>query len=173
MSPALHLARPISRFLRWLPWKFAICVVIAASCIKENYPVSHFPMYDSFERSTFYLYVAGADGSPIALQTLTGTDITEIKMMMTYRFKGEKARQTKAAAEAKKKGEKLRVMKVDEFPLELKQRFGREILDWLVQHHPALPGKCGGALKLMWVDLFVKDDGKLERKVTELTEVRP
>jgi hypothetical protein len=40
--------------------------------IRDNYPFSHYPMYASFSDHTFYVYVAGKNDKPLALQKVTG-----------------------------------------------------------------------------------------------------
>ena len=48
-------------------------VLVACWIIRDNYPFSHFPMYDKFPDHTYYIFVKNGDDEPIAFQKTTGT----------------------------------------------------------------------------------------------------
>lgn len=64
---------------RGMPAKVCAALVIISLLARENYPLSHYPMYDRFTDHTFYVYVADGDGEPLPVQTLTGKRTSRIK----------------------------------------------------------------------------------------------
>jgi hypothetical protein len=42
-----------------------LVMVLLCLSLRENYPFSNFPMYSSFSRRTYYLYLADAKGQPL------------------------------------------------------------------------------------------------------------
>jgi hypothetical protein len=52
-----------STFCRW-----PVFLVISALCLAfgENYPFSNFPMYSSFAKNSYFIYLADAAGRPLA-----------------------------------------------------------------------------------------------------------
>ncbi len=45
---------------KWLLIMTLLCLVL-----RENYPFSHFPMFSSFSRKTYFLHLADAHGAPL------------------------------------------------------------------------------------------------------------
>ncbi|MEM9480387.1 MAG: hypothetical protein AAGA58_12110 [Verrucomicrobiota bacterium] len=68
----------IKALLRFPLWAF---FVVGALCLllKENYPFSHFPMYDQFPDHTFYVYLADGTGEPLAFKSFTGYGVSKFK----------------------------------------------------------------------------------------------
>ena len=66
-------------FDRGMPAKVCATLVIFSLIARENYPLSHYPMYDRFTDHTFYVYVADGNGEPLPVQTVTGTRTSRIK----------------------------------------------------------------------------------------------
>jgi hypothetical protein len=55
--------------LSWLQatrCKWLLVVLLLCLVLQENYPFSHFPMYSSFASHTYLIYLADAEGQPIA-----------------------------------------------------------------------------------------------------------
>ncbi len=66
-------------FLKRFPLKTFCLVLILCSLVKDNYPFSHFPMYDEFPDHTFYVFVKDGRGQPIALEEVTGKRTANFK----------------------------------------------------------------------------------------------
>ncbi len=66
---------PLLRFPLW------VFFIVGALCLvlKENYPFSHFPMYDQFPDHTFYVYIADAKGEPLPFRNFTGYGVSKLK----------------------------------------------------------------------------------------------
>ncbi len=59
-----------------------LAVFIAVSLIlKENYPLSHYPMYSGIVKKTHYFYVADGDDNPIPTRENFGKSASAIKKM--------------------------------------------------------------------------------------------
>jgi hypothetical protein len=76
---AISAAFALLFFDRGWPIKFCTALVIISLAARENYPLSHYPMYDRFTDHTFYVYIADKDGEPIPVQSLTGIRTSRIK----------------------------------------------------------------------------------------------
>ena len=53
------------RILRRVPLKVALLVTVVCLAVKEEFPFSHFPMYQSFSDYSFNVYIADRDGNPL------------------------------------------------------------------------------------------------------------
>ncbi len=62
-----------------LPLRTFCVVLLLCGVVKDNFPFSHFPMYDSFPDHTFYIYVVDGKGEPVPLETVTGTRTANFK----------------------------------------------------------------------------------------------
>ena len=67
----LFISAALLFFDRGLPVKACVALLIANMALRDNYPFSHYPMYASFSDHTYYVYVAGKDDKPLALQRVT------------------------------------------------------------------------------------------------------
>lgn len=67
----LFISAALLFFDRGLPVKACVALLIANMALRDNYPFSHYPMYASFSDHTYYVYVAGKDDKPLALQKVT------------------------------------------------------------------------------------------------------
>ena len=54
----------VRAFLRH-PASLVVWFTLASVVIREQYPISHFPMYSGFEDRTWFLYFKDADGEPL------------------------------------------------------------------------------------------------------------
>jgi hypothetical protein len=52
-------------WLRRTRCKFLLVMTLLCLVLRENYPFSHFPMYASFSKKSYYLYLADAKGDEI------------------------------------------------------------------------------------------------------------
>ena len=73
------LALVLVFFDRGLPVKVCVALVAVNLIARDNYPFSHFPMYDRFTDHTFYVYVTDRNGDPVALQTTTSIRSSRLK----------------------------------------------------------------------------------------------
>lgn len=71
--------KSLPALLRRLPIKTFIVVLAACWFAKDNYPLSHFPMYDKFPDHTFYIFLKDGNDDPIPLQEITGTRTASFK----------------------------------------------------------------------------------------------
>ena len=77
-------------FLSWLrQTRFRCLLVMTLLCLvlRENYPFSHFPMYSSFSRSTYFLYLADEKGAPLPTKRFGLTSSTLKKIFDSQRRK--------------------------------------------------------------------------------------
>lgn len=65
--------------MRRFPVKTFVVILAACWIAKDNYPFSHFPMYDKFPDHTFYIFLKDGKGEPVPLQTVTGTRTASFK----------------------------------------------------------------------------------------------
>ncbi|MEM7145572.1 MAG: hypothetical protein AAF591_10580 [Verrucomicrobiota bacterium] len=72
-------------FLSWMPLKVMFVLVVLCLLLRENFPFSHFPMYSSFSRHSYYVYVADANNEPIPIEGITSIRTSALKK--TYQGK--------------------------------------------------------------------------------------
>ena len=65
--------------LKRFPLKTFLVVLLLCGVVKDNFPFSHFPMYDHFPDHTFYVFVKDGTGGPIPLESVTGTRTANFK----------------------------------------------------------------------------------------------
>lgn len=65
--------------LKCFPLKTFLVVLVLCGVVKDNFPFSHFPMYDHFPEHTFYVFVKDGRGGPIALESVTGMRTANFK----------------------------------------------------------------------------------------------
>ena len=77
MSGLAAFSRSISERL----WPFALILGLCGTSffIGEQYPLTNFPMYQSFPDHTFYVFVGDKDGEPIPVKDLTGLATSKLK----------------------------------------------------------------------------------------------
>lgn len=54
------------QLLAWLTLTPLVVAVAACYWLQDFYPLSHFPMYSKFDDRTYYVYLRGKDGEPLA-----------------------------------------------------------------------------------------------------------
>lgn len=64
-----------------------IALTVLLLVLRENYPFSHFPMYSSFSRHTYYVYVKDRRGDPIPVLELSGIRTSSLKKIYNTRLK--------------------------------------------------------------------------------------
>ena len=74
---------------RKLPWKPMWLLAAICLLVREQYPFSHFPMYSSFSRSTYYVYLADAAGQPLATQPTAGMSTPTLKKVFDTELRKE------------------------------------------------------------------------------------
>jgi hypothetical protein len=129
----MNLKAPLGAALTWLGrFRCLLVMVLLGLILRENYPFSNFPMYSSFSRRTYFIYLANAAGEPIKTRDLKLSNSTLKKIFDRHR-REELLRFTNA-------GEKRVVL--------AEQAAGRALLDYL--HHlsasrPEITGRLRGA----------------------------
>lgn len=137
----------------------AICLVV-----KEEFPFSHFPMYESFSDYSFIVYVADRDGEPIPVQAITSQKTSKLKKIFNKEQKLVRKELEAAGVE------------IDGYQFmtsEQRRPAGERTLEWLYAN-----SKLGGLeqlvehapLRLYYIHLRVGDDG-FERESELIAEV--
>lgn len=135
-------------------------LLFTAACllIGEQYPFSNFPMYSSFGRSTYYVYLTNGADEPIRAVELVGMTTPTLKKV----YDGEMRREAKL----------LRVPRRRLTP-EQKRAVGERILARLKTAAPALEADATfpETLRLHHVDIELID-GRIEKKPGLIAELR-
>jgi hypothetical protein len=79
-------------------WRFLLgtrlkpLLVLAAVCltVREQYPFSHFPMYSSFSKSTYYVYLTDGAGQPVATLPTVGMSTPTLKKVFDSELRNER-----------------------------------------------------------------------------------
>jgi hypothetical protein len=126
----------------------------------EFYPFSNYPMYDSFEPATYYVYVTDGADKPIGMGMTFGVAGSDVKKAFD-----RKLTEAKTAAKSK-------VKKAD-LPLEMQVAAGVGVLEWLKSitqpsQQPVI--KAAGKLRLHRVDITFKK-GELSKTTRAVGEV--
>ncbi len=61
---------PIENFLRRIPLKWFFVVLFAGLIAKEQYPLSHYPMYAKFDDYDYYVYIADQNGEALPCKVM-------------------------------------------------------------------------------------------------------
>jgi len=111
-------ARIIQRILASVA-SLGVLVAVTVGCLwlKENYPFSHFPMYDKFSDETLYVFVSDRDRNPVALQKVTLHRTGRLKKQ----YEGNGLLKTAKAARTSKR----------KLAAELKRPLAEPVLEWL------------------------------------------
>ena len=83
--------------LRRLPCKPLWLLTALCLVIREEFPFSHFPMYSSFGRSTYYVHLADSTGSPLPTVATLGVSTPTLKKIYESEVRGEMKRIPKAS----------------------------------------------------------------------------
>jgi hypothetical protein len=133
-------------------------IAIAALCLglKENFPFTHYPMYSDFSDETYYVWLAGASGDPIASQTLTGLRLGRIKKVYNKGLLAARASIGRETGETPRKRD---------LTLEQKHAAAVATLDWIYQSSPEAAQATlreASPLRLYQVDITIRDDRVVE-----------
>ena len=88
----------MNRYVAWLRsisskgFNPLILLTVACLLVKEQYPLSDFPMYSSFTSKTFYVYLADGDGQPIAAAPAIGMTTPTLKKIYVSETRRERRR---------------------------------------------------------------------------------
>lgn len=126
----------------------------------EFYPFSNYPMYDSFESTTYYVFVSDGADKPVAIGTNFGIASSDVKKSFDRKL-----------IEAKRKSG-TKVKRAD-LPMEVQTAAGREVLEWLKASAPVINKDriaSIGTLRLHRVDITFKD-GHLSKNIRLVGEV--
>jgi hypothetical protein len=80
----------MARLLRRLPFKPMFAITVACLVIGEQYPFSDFPMYSSFGKSTYYLYVADENDQPLGSMPTLGMSTPTLKKVFSTEMRKER-----------------------------------------------------------------------------------
>ncbi len=101
MSEAKPTEVPLAlRFLRavWAKAGLMIVLIVIGQKVGEWYPISHFPMYSVFGKTSWYVYVTNQDGDPIPVERVFSIRAAYLKKV--YKKKAATLRGGRDAAEA-------------------------------------------------------------------------
>jgi hypothetical protein len=74
-------------WLRATRCKWLLLLVLLGLVLRENYPFSHYPMYSSFSRRTYFLYLAAPDGTALGTRQFGLSSSTLKKIFDHFRRK--------------------------------------------------------------------------------------
>lgn len=100
---SLLMMRKVNQWILWLPhkmhWFFVVLTAVIVPWLTKDdpkpgewYPFSNFPMYSSFERQAYYVYVTDLDDQPVALYPTFATWTSSVKKIFDDYFKAEARR---------------------------------------------------------------------------------
>ena len=134
-------------------------LAITAACLvlQEQFPFSNFPMYSSFGRDTYYVYLADGAGEPLATIASFGITTPILKKMYDTELQREVKR--------------LRTRRT-RLRLEQKTPVGERVLQALTKPHAASPGgpERPAGLRLYEVNLSV-ESGRFVRRTELIAQV--
>ena len=138
-------------------------VVIAALCLglKENFPFTHYPMYSDFSDETYYVWLADAEGKPIASQSVTGLRLGRIKKV--YNKGLLEARQNAKSSEGKTPRKR-------DLSSEQKLPSGVATLEWIYESSNEAARaelRRSSPIRLYEVDITI-EDGRVVESAPEL-----
>lgn len=139
-------------------------VTVVCLAVKEEFPFSHFPMYESFSDYSFVIYIADRDGEPIPVQSITSQKTSKLKKIFNKEQKQVRKRLEAAGVE---------IAGYQFMTKEQRRPAGEKTLQWLYAN-----SKGGGLeelrkhapLTLYYIHLRVGDDG-FERETELIAEV--
>ena len=154
----------VFRIIRRIPLKLCLLVTVVCLVVKEEFPFSHFPMYESFSDYSFTVYIADRDGEPIPVQSLTSQKTSKLKKIFNKEQKLVRKELEGAGVEI----DGYRFMTAGQ-----RRPAGEETLRWLYEN-----SKESGVeelrrlapLRLYYIHLRVGDEG-FERQVELIAEV--
>ena len=82
-------------WLRRTRCKCLLVMTLLGLVLRENYPVSNFPMYSSFTARAYYLYLTNAKGTPLATRRF-GLSATRLKKVFDRHLRKELKRYSKS-----------------------------------------------------------------------------
>jgi hypothetical protein len=88
-----HFVRSVESARRWVGRTgIAPLLLLTATCLAvgEQYPFSPFPMYSSFSKSTYYIYLADGSGQPLATAPATGMSTPTLKKVFDGELRKER-----------------------------------------------------------------------------------
>lgn len=91
-------------WLRETRCKWLLFMVLLGLSLRENYPFSHYPMYSSFSRRTYYIYLADANGRALRTRDFGLSSSTLKKIFDRFRQK-ELKHSSKSAPDRVEKAE--------------------------------------------------------------------
>jgi hypothetical protein len=151
----------LKRFFRH-PVSALFWFVLISLIVKENYPLSHYPMYKGWSEETFYLYIASGD-EPVAAKPIFKVSVPKMKKLYGNHMDDIADERSKAS------GEKIRPY---ERPDDAKIEAGVRLLKQLREAVPDKQQKeyaelLAKPLTLMRIDIHYTD-GVFEKTATSV-----
>lgn len=153
-----HLASRLLRFFRATRCQPLLLITAACLLLREQYPLSNFPMYSSFGAHTFYIYLADGTGRPIASLPAVGMSTATMKKVYVTEMRKERDR---LGLRAKK------------LTVEEKRPVGERLLTKL-KNSPAVRQRGSafpGGLRLYEVEIAMRER-RFEKETSLVAEVR-
>lgn len=153
-----------TRILRRVPLKVALLLTAVCLIVKEQFPFSHFPMYQSFSDYSFSVYVADRDGEPLPVQAITSYKTSKLKKIFHDEQRAERERLERAGVDI----EGFRFMTAEQ-----RRPAGERTLAWLfdkTKPSGRAPLEAAAPLRLYYIHLRVGEDG-FEREVELIAEL--
>lgn len=131
-------------------------LLITATCllIQEQFPFSHFPMYSSFGRSTFYVYVTDSADQPLPTLSTLGVSTPTLKKIYESEVRKEMERTPRASRTG--------------LSLEQRRPAGERVLQRLVNSPRARENRNSGRRGLRLYEMRISLEGRKLQKRTEL-----
>ncbi len=84
-------------FLRRIPGRPLLLITAVCLLLREEFPFSHFPMYSSFGRSTYYVYLTNGADQPLPTVTTLGVSTPTLKKIYESEVRREMERIPRAS----------------------------------------------------------------------------
>jgi len=152
------------RIFRRIPLKVALLLTVVCLAVKEEFPFSHFPMYESFADYSFIVYVADRHGDPIPVQAITSYKTSKLKKIFNTEQKAERKKLEAAG---------VQVDGYSTMTKEQRRPAGERTLEWLFEKTKPSGIEAlreAAPLRLYYIHLRVGDDG-FERETEFIAEM--
>lgn len=159
----LPMIKKVHQWILWLPhkvhWFFVLLTALLIPWLTRDaakpgewYPFSNFPMYSSFEKQAYYVYVTDLEDRPLALYPTFGNWTSGVKKIFDNYFKAEakalkKPSKKLTAEEARPAGDATlkQLIETGRYPEEVKKHAG---------------------FRLYKVDITLDDHGKIVKETS-------
>ena len=141
-----------------------IVLTVLLLTLKENYPFSHFPMYSSFSKNTYYVYVEDKNGDPVPIGRLSSLSTYSLRKIYNRRLKELQKEYREADPEYRKRQSE---MTLEETEAAAEVALRSLVLNWSNPDSPEFAQLR--PLQLCKVDLFL-ENGKIRERIYRYRE---